>query len=288
MKIHISVENFNEKNQLSNFDKELNDDMRFRILQRHKSLSKFRDDSNRFKNEISFFKHKYFKLSFFYNNATKWETWKIHFITKVQIDYYDFFFEWHKINYVKNKTRENAQAIIWHKAKSNFFESYKDFKKLIENLNNVFEKKEQNKHKTLFQQFFSFDFAMKIKNKSKTFEKFLTRFTSTINSLRFIENDKITHLYKNLFDQFTKKIYHLNAIAKYSKYVKSVRQIINQIKFVKTLNRTRRLSISLWKANSRTSSKLVKIRISKKNERAFQNQNSNFNRKHVDTFISSH
>ena len=71
MKINISIENFDEKNQLLNFNKKLNDDIRFRILQRHKSLSKFQNDSNRFKNEIAFFKHKYFELSFFYNDATK-------------------------------------------------------------------------------------------------------------------------------------------------------------------------------------------------------------------------
>ena len=71
---------------------------------------------------------------------------------------------------------------------------------------------------------------MKIKNHFETFKKFLTRFTSIVNFLRFTNNDKITHFYKNLFDQLTKKLYYLNATTKYFKYVKNVRQIINQIK----------------------------------------------------------
>ena len=71
---------------------------------------------------------------------------------------------------------------------------------------------------------------MKVKNQFKTFEKFLTRFTSIVNFLRFTNNDKITHFYKNLFDQLTKKLYYLNATTKYFEYVKRVRQIINQIK----------------------------------------------------------
>ena len=108
------------------------------------------------------------------------------------------------------------------------------------------------------QQFF-FNFAMRVKNRFETFKKFLIRFTSIINFLRFIDDDKITHLYKNLFDQLTKKIYHLNATTKYSKYVKNVRQIINQIKirqnikhnmFFNTITRSRFIRIVEIRKNS--------------------------------------
>ena len=71
---------------------------------------------------------------------------------------------------------------------------------------------------------------MRVKNRFESFEKFLTRFTFTINSLKFIDNEKITHLFRNLFEQFTKRIYHLNEIIKYSNYVKKIRQTTNQMK----------------------------------------------------------
>ena len=71
---------------------------------------------------------------------------------------------------------------------------------------------------------------MKVKNRFESFEKFLTRFTFTINSLKLIDNEKITHLFRNFFEQFTKKIYHLNEIIRYSNYVKKIRQTTNQMK----------------------------------------------------------
>ena len=86
----------------------------------------------------------------------------------------------------------------------------------------MFEKKEQNKHKTLLQQLFFLKFAINVKNQFEIFEKFLARFISTINFLRLSNNNKIIHLYKNFFDQLTKKIYHFNNLIKYLKYVKDV------------------------------------------------------------------
>ena len=71
---------------------------------------------------------------------------------------------------------------------------------------------------------------MKVKNRFENFEKFLIRFIFTISSLKFINNKKITHLFRNFFEQFTKRIYHLNEIIKYSNYVKKVRQTTNQMK----------------------------------------------------------
>ena len=102
----------------------------------------------------------------------------------------------------------------------------------------MFEKKKQDKHKTLFQQLFSSNFAMNVKNRFEIFEKFLTRFTSTINSLRLSNNDKIMHLYRNLFDQLTKKLYHLNEFTKYAEYVKKMRQMTNQMKIRNDIKQT--------------------------------------------------
>ena len=94
----------------------------------------------------------------------------------------------------------------------------------------MFEEKKQNKHRTLLQQLFSLKFAISAKNRFETFEKFFARFTLTISFLRLSNNDKIMHFYRNFFDQLTEKIYHFNGLIKYSKYVKGVRQVINQIK----------------------------------------------------------
>ena len=71
---------------------------------------------------------------------------------------------------------------------------------------------------------------MKVKNRFENFEKFLIRFTSTINSLKFIDNEKITHLFRNFSKQLIERIYHLNEVTKYSNYVKKMRQTVNQMK----------------------------------------------------------
>ena len=43
-------------------------------------------------------------------------------------------------------------------------------------------------------------------------------------------NEKIIHFFRNLSKHLTKKIYHLNEIITYAKYVKEVKQTTNQMK----------------------------------------------------------
>ena len=93
---------------------------------------------------------------------------------------------------------------------------------------------------------------MKIKNRFKNFEKFLIRFTCTINSLKLINNEKITHLFRNFFEQFTKKIYHLNEIIKYSNYVKKIRQTTNQMKIRNEMKQNAIISSIIKKQRFRT------------------------------------
>ena len=133
---------------------------------------------------------------------------------------------------------------------------------MIEDFDNVYEEKKQNKQKNLLQQFFSLNFVMKIKNRFENFEKFLTRFTFTINSLKFTDNEKITHLFRNFFEQLTKRIYHLNEIVKYSNYVKKVRQTTNQMKIRNEM-----------KQNA-TISSIMKKRRFRANENVSRKQNS--------------
>ena len=110
--------------------------------------------------------------------------------------------------------------------------------KLIENLNNVYNEKNKTKINIYFNNCFFFNFFMKMKKRKKNFEKFLIKFTFTINFLKFINDEKITHLFCNLSNQFTKKIYYLNEIAKYFDYVKKVRQTINQMKIRNEIKQT--------------------------------------------------
>ena len=175
-------------------------------------------------------KHKYPDLSLFYGDAAEWESWKAHLLTKVQTDYYDFPTEWNKVNYARDKTRGTAQSTIWHRAKPDSTEPYETLGQLIEDLNNVYGEEEQDKHRALLQQLFSPGFAMGARDRFETFEKFLARFTSTISPLRLTSNDKITHLFRNLSEQITERIYHLNGVSEYSEYVKGVRQVANQMK----------------------------------------------------------
>ena len=233
-KIYISLDS-NQKNahpSVTRSDRRTQDHVNSSIILRRGEISASRIfESRRYENEpSSSSKHKYSELFLFYENATKWKTWKAHLITKVQTDYYDFSSKWHKINYARDKTRENAQTNIWHKAKSDTVESYNSLKKLMQDLKNVYEKEKQDKHKTLLQQLFSSSFVMRAKDRFEIFEKFLERFTFIISSLRLEDNEKITHLFRNLSKHLTEKIYHLNEVTTYAKYVKEMRQTANQMK----------------------------------------------------------
>ena len=92
---------------------------------------------------------------------------------------------------------------------------------------------------------------MKIKNRFENFEKFLTRFTSTINSLKLIDNEKITHLFRNLSKQLIEKIYHLNEVTKYSNYVKKMRQTINQMKIRNEMKQNATIFTTIKKRRTR-------------------------------------
>ena len=103
----------------------------------------------------------------------------------------------------------------------------------------------------MLQQFFFLNFVMKVKNRFESFEKFLTRFTSTINSLKFIDNEKITHLFRNFSKQLIEKIYHLNEITKYSNYVKKMRQTINQMKIRNEMKQNATIFTTIKKRRTR-------------------------------------
>ena len=93
---------------------------------------------------------------------------------------------------------------------------------------------------------------MKIKNRFENFEKFLIRFTFTISLLKLINNEKITHLFRNFFEQLTKRIYHLNEIIKYSNYVKKIRQTTNQMKIRNEMKQNATISSIMKKRRFRT------------------------------------
>ena len=203
-----------------------------RLLRRGEPMPTSQYEHHRQENEVAIAppKHKYPELPIFYGDTEEWESWKAHLITKVQTDYYDFPTEWHKVNYARDRTKGTAQANIWHRAKPDTVEPYETLDQLIEDLDNVYGEEEQDKQRNLLQQLFSPSFAMGVKDRSESFEKFLARFTSTVSPLRLTDNEKITHLFRNLSEQLTERIYHLNGVAKYSDYVKGVRQAANQMK----------------------------------------------------------
>ena len=92
---------------------------------------------------------------------------------------------------------------------------------------------------------------MKIKNRFESFEKFLVRFTSTINSLKLIDNEKITHLFRNFSKQLIEKIYHLNEVTKYSNYVKKMRQTVNQMKIRNEMKQNATIFTTIKKRRTR-------------------------------------
>ena len=69
----MQFKNFNKKNLISRFfeSKKIENNNYRKIFRYDKFLSKLKRKLNCYKNEISFFKHKYFELSLFYENITK-------------------------------------------------------------------------------------------------------------------------------------------------------------------------------------------------------------------------
>ena len=81
--------------------------------------------------------------------------------------------------------------------------------KFIVDLNNVFEKFDENS-KTI-NEFYNKDFFMKIinKNKNEIFDEFLIRFSATIIDLRFDDEMKISHFCRIMTNKFNYDIKHL-------------------------------------------------------------------------------
>ena len=71
MKVNMLLENFDENQSSESNKRSNNHEIRFRILRRNESLSNFENDLGRLEDETSFFKHKYFELSLFYENVTE-------------------------------------------------------------------------------------------------------------------------------------------------------------------------------------------------------------------------
>ena len=70
---YIQFKNFNKKDLILRFfeNKKIENDDYRKIFRHDKFLLKLKYELNRYKNEISFFKHKYFELLLFYKNITK-------------------------------------------------------------------------------------------------------------------------------------------------------------------------------------------------------------------------
>ena len=67
----MQFENFNKKNSILRFfeNKKIESDNYRKIFRYDKFLLKLKHESNYYKNETLFFKHKYFELSLFYKNT---------------------------------------------------------------------------------------------------------------------------------------------------------------------------------------------------------------------------
>ena len=68
---YMQFENFDKKDSVSRFfeNKKIGNDDYRRIFRRDEFLSKLKRESDRYKSETLFSKHKYFELSFFYEDT---------------------------------------------------------------------------------------------------------------------------------------------------------------------------------------------------------------------------
>ena len=85
---YLSLKNFdrkNEKQTLFKSNKSSNEINHVKLFRRKKSMFISQYEHHKQKNEmtITFLKHKYSKLSIFYENTKKWKSWKTHLIIKI-------------------------------------------------------------------------------------------------------------------------------------------------------------------------------------------------------------
>ena len=242
----------------ANFDKEFN---LFELFKKNKSTQsimkkyihwrkyiKTSQRCNRFRLDIKTNKIKYFDSSMFVDNRIEWNSWKQNLLTKIWTCEYDFFFERHKINYARDKYKNIIYKIIKHKIVIDSDDSYRILSKFIVDLNNVFEKFDENS-KTI-NEFYNKNFFMKVinKNKNEIFDEFLIRFSATIIDLRFDDEMKISHLRRTMTNKFNYDTKHLIQCKNYRFFCNEVREMSRLNKNMndkKKMNSTRTTIISI-------------------------------------------
>ena len=212
----------------------------------HHSLDFDRDHSVREENRKN--KTKYLDSSMFADNRIEWNSWKQNLLTKIWTCEYDFLFERHKINYVRDKCKDIVYKIIKHRIVIDSDDSYRILSKFIADLDNVFEKFDENS-KTI-SELYSKNFSMKAinKNKNEIFDEFLTKFSAAIVDLRFDDEMKISHLRRIMTNKFNYDTKHLTQCKDYRFFCNEVREMSRLDKNMndkRKMNSTRTTIISI-------------------------------------------
>ena len=155
----------------------------------------------------------------------EWNWWKQNLLTKIWICEHDFFFERHKMNYVRDKCKNIIYKIIKHKIVIDNDDSYRILSKFIIDLNKIFEKFDENS-KTI-NEFYNKNVFMKIiiKNKNEIFDEFLIKFSTTVMNLRFDDEMKILYFRRIMINKLNYNTKHLIQCKNYRFFCNEVREM---------------------------------------------------------------
>ena len=143
------------------------------------------------------------------------------FLIKTSIKRFAFPLKQNKINYIRNYYKNIIYKIIKIRANSNNLNFYFIAKKIVEDLNNIFDIFDKIVKSDI--KFYDPKFEIRIKNLKIFFNKFFVRFILIIVSLKFNEFYKISNLKRTINYRFRYKIVDKIIFTLYREFVKKFR-----------------------------------------------------------------
>ena len=120
-----------------------------------------------------------------------------------------------------------------------------------------------DKMNNAYNEFFDDKFFMNFKNKNEIFEQYLNRFNNLMTSLNLIDAFKINQLFKIIIKRLINAITHLSKCKNYHKFVREIKTITHQKKFLNDIDRHFEFKITkIFKIrNTNTIFRLIKNKI---------------------------
>ena len=148
----------------------------------------------------------------------------------------------------------------------NNFNSYNNFEKFIQNLNNIYDTSNKKFVNKIEKKLFNFIFFMnkKFDKFNEILKKFIIRFTIIVASLSMFDNIKINHFDKIIVFRYVYKNFHLQNANTFKKYFVEIRRIDSFIKNID--NRSQKTIATIQNRNRKTITSFVNIENKKTNK----------------------